>query len=309
MAGCNRFYTLLLTLLLPVSVWAQGGDALSFTRIERDPAGAALAGAGTALPAGAAWKAFSDAAMLPFTQGKLDASVAYQRWAPETALSNNVQAGVTFKVLPKLALSAGYSLNMGTPVTSLGEFGEELGTTVKPMSHLVALGVGVGLGEKWSLGVNLRYAIDKGIDSHSGFSGDLSVAWQPIAALRVSAGVATLGTSVASEDGNKYQQPASGRLGVNWGLILAKDHAIDLMASGDVFFSGKVSGALGVQYSWRKMLFARCGYRLSSAACALPSHLGLGLGVCFHGFRLDVSYLTASKEVANTLAVGLGYNF
>lgn len=139
--------------------------------------------------------------------------------------------------------------------------------------------------------------------------GEGTVAWQPIAALRVSAGVATLGTSVASEDGNKYQQPASGRLGVNWGLVLAKDHAIDLMASGDVFFSGKVSGALGVQYGWRKMLFARCGYRLSSAACALPSHLGLGLGVCFHGFRLDVSYLTASKEVANTLAVGLGYNF
>lgn len=305
----KQFLTLLLTLLLPVSLWAQGGDALSFTRIERDPANAALASAGTALPAGAAWKAFSDAAMLPFTQGKLDAGVAYQRWAPETALSNNIQAGVAFKVLPRLAFSAGYALNMGTPFANLGEFGEELGTTVKPMSHLVALGVGVGLGQKWSVGVNLRYAIDKGIDSHSGFSGDLSLAWQPLTSLRVSAGVATLGTPLASEDGNKYQQPASGRLGVNWGLVLAEDHAIDLMASGDVFFSGKVSGALGVQYGWRKMVFARCGYRLASEGCALPSHLGLGLGACFHGFRLDVSYLTASKYIGDTLAVGLGYNF
>ena len=298
---------ILLTLLLPApAIWAQETNALLFTQIERDPVNAALAGAGSAYAGNASVKAFSGAALLPFTEGKQDASLGYQHWAADA--SNQLQAAASFRAMPGLVLSAGYAFSAGPSFDELGEYGQYVGT-VRPVSHLVALGAGLGLGEQWSVGVNLRYALEKAGETKGGLSADISAAWQPLAQLRVMAGVSTLGTAVASQDGTRYQQPASGRLGADWSLALAQDHALDVMASADVFFSGQAGAALGVQYGWKKMVFARAGYRLASAQCPVPSYLGLGVGVRCHGFRLDVSCLTASKVLGNTFSLGLGYSF
>lgn len=298
-----------LALLLPVSVLrAQVAEVLPFTRIDRDPVQAGLAGAGAAYAGTVAFKAFSDAAVLPFYQGKLDGGVSYQRWAPGTAAANHVNAGVAVKVLPWLAVSAGYALQAGTPYTDTDSQGTPIGT-IRPLSHLAALGVGVGLGRQWSLGVNLRYALQKAGGSYAAFSADISAGWQPLENLRVTAGVSTLGPRVASEDGTKYSQPASARLGVCWGLAFNASHSLDLMADADFYFSRRVGAALGVQYSWNRMVFARCGYRLAAQDCAVPGHLALGAGVCFKGFRLDVSWLTASEALGNSLTAGLAYSF
>ena len=297
----------LLTLLLPVpALWAQEANALSFTQIERDPVNAALAGAGSAYAGDASVKAFSGAAMMPFTEGKLDASLGYQRWAADA--SHQLQAAVAFRVTPGVVLSAGYAFSAGQSFDQLGEYGQFVGT-IQPVTHLAALGAGLGLGEQWSLGVNLRYALEDAVETQSGFSGDISLAWQPSARLRMTAGVATLGTTLASRGGTCHQQPASGRLGADWTPVLAQDHTLDVMASADVYFSGQAGAALGVQYGWKKMVFVRAGYRLASAQNMVPSHLGLGIGVRCHGFRLDVSCLTASKALGNTLSAGLGYSF
>lgn len=309
MVGCRKLYSFLLAFLLPVpALWAQGADALPFTRIERDPANAALAGAGTAYAGSVAWKAFSDAATLPFYSGTLDAAVAYQRYAPGTAPSNNVLFGAAYKLQSGLALSIGYALDAGQSYPELGQYGEPVGT-IKPKSHLLALGAGLGIAENLSLGVNLRYAVQKGAEKYSGFSGDISLAWQPLEQLRVTAGAATLGTSLVSQDGYTYAQPASARVGACWNQLLGRDSSLDVMASGDFFFSRQYSAALGVQYAWRNMIYARCGYRMASAACVIPSHLGIGLGAIYQNFRLDLSLLTASKALGNTLALGLGYAF
>ena len=297
----------LLALLLPVpALWAQGAEALPFTQVERDPVNAALAGAGSAYAGSAAVKAFSGAALLPFTEGKLDASLGYRHWALDK--SHQADAAVAFRVTPSLVLGAGYSFSAGRSYDWLGEYGQSL-ETIRPVSHLLTLAAGLGLGEQWSVGVNLRYAVAKADGRQSGFSGDVSAAWQPLPSLRLMAAVATLGTAVVSEDGTRFNQPAHAKVGADWTWAPAKDHALDVMASADVFFSGQAGGALGVQYGWKNMVFVRAGGRLASAGCVVPSHVGMGLGVRLHGFRLDVSYLTASKALGNTLSVGLGYNF
>ena len=299
----------LLALLLPVSVLqAQVAEVLPFTRIDRDPVQAGLAGAGAAYAGTVAYKAFSDAAVLPFYKEKLDAGVSYQRWAPGTAAANHVNAGVAVKALPWLAISAGYALDAGTPYAETDAQGTPIGT-VRPLSHLAALGVGIGLGKHWSVGANLRYALQKAGGSYSAFSADIMAAWQPLANLRVTAGVSTLGPGIASEDGTRYPQPASARIGAWWGLALNANHSLDLMADMDFYFSRRVGAALGVQYSLKKMVFARCGYRLAAKDCAVPGHLALGAGVCFKGFRLDVSWLTASEALGNSLTAGLAYSF
>ena len=307
----KRLYTvILMALLLPVpaTLRAQGADALPFTAVERDPVNVSLAGAGLARAEGSAYKAFSGAAMLPFMEGTLDAALSWQLRSPASARTNNIHAGVTYRVSEKLVVSAGYVQGFGKAFPGMGELGQPAGT-VKPASGIVALGAGMALGENLGLGLNLRYATEKDVDARTGFSADVSAAWRPLEALTLSAAVSTLGTAVVSEDGTRYAQPACARLGADWAYAPAQDHALDLMAGAEVYFSGQWGAALGFQYGWKQQVFVRGGYRLASEWCVVPSHLALGAGYRFGSLRLDVSWLTASKAIGNTLSAGIAYNF
>lgn len=298
-----------LALLLPVSALrAQVAEVLPFTRIDRDPVQTGLAGAGATYAGSVAYKAFSDAAVLPFYEGKLDAGVSYQRWAPGTAAANHAAAGVAVKPLPWLAVSAGYALQMGTPYEDTNAQGQPIGT-IRPLSHLAALGLGFGLGSHFSLGVNLRYALQKAAGKCAAFSADISAAWQPVSNLRFTAGVSTLGPGIASEDGITYPQPTSTRIGALWTLAIAQSHSVDLMGDVDFYFVGRTAASLGLQYNWKQLLYVRGGYRFADDACALPGHAAVGAGVHLGGFRLEVSWLTASKTLGNTLCAGVEYAF
>ena len=298
----RKAVSILLGLLasLPVLL-AQGSDALPFTRIDRNPVTSAFAGAGSASAGDMAYSAFTNASVLPFGPGTLDAAVSWQNWAPGAVRATNVNAGVAYKVTPDLGVSAGYALQRG------GADG------FRTSEQVVALGVAYRLGEKWALGVNGRYASQRLTESvrYGGFSGDASVAFQPSAALRLSAGISTLGTRVASRSGQSFGQPVSAKVAADWAMRFTDTDAFGLeaMADADCFFSGNYGVSLGAQFDWNRMVFLRGGYRLASEGCVIPAHAALGAGVQFGGFRLDVSWLTASEALGNTLSVGVGYRF
>ena len=282
--------------LAAVSLQAQ--DALPFTRIDRNPVTSAFAGAGSASTGNVAFSAFSNASVLPFFEGTLDAAVSYQNWAPELAGAMHVNAGVAFKVTPRLGVSAGYALQKGKDDSQSSD-------------QVVALGVAYGLGEKWAVGVNGRYASQKLTESvtYSGFSGDAFVAFQPVSNLRLTAGVSTLGTKVVSQSGDSFGQPMSAKAAADWCLRFADAFGLEAVADADYYFSGEYGASLGAQLDWNEMVFLRGGYRYASAGCVIPGHIGLGAGLKFAGFRLDVSWLTGSAALGNTLCAGLGYSF
>ena len=293
-------------LLVAGKAFGQEGDALPFTRIDRNPVTSAFAGAGAAYNGSAAYSAFGNAAMLPFFGGTLDAAVSYQRWAPGLSASNNISVGAAYKVMPRLGISLGYTLENGTAYEIYDGPGDPAGLFY-PKNHVMALGVGVGITEMISAGVNVRYARDASAygQIHGGVNADVFAGVQLSEALRITAGLSTLGTRV---DGF-WSQPASLKAAVNWSPALSGDHALDVVADADYYFSGNLSAAVGLQYAWKQMLFLRAGYRLASEKCVIPGHLALGLGVRFSGFRLDLSWLTASLPLGNTLNIGLGYSF
>lgn len=285
---------------------AQESDALPFTRIDRNPVTSAFAGAGYAFNGSAAYSAFGGAAVLPFYLGTLDAAVSYQCWTPSLSPSNNVSAGAAYKITPRVGLSLGYSLGNGASYKVYEAPGEPSGVFF-PKHHVIALGLGAGITDNLSLGINVRYAreIPAPGKVYAGANADVFVAYRFNGGLLLSAGLSTLGTRVAEN----WQQPASLKAAVNWGTVLGEDHALNLLADADYYFSGNYSVAAGVQYGWKSLIFVRAGYHLASENCVIPSHLGLGLGIHFYGFSLDVSYLTASFELANTINLGLSYSF
>ena len=284
--------------LAAISLQAQ--DALPFTRIDRNPVTSAFAGAGSASMGNVAWSAFSNASVLPFFDGKLDAAVSYQNWAPEMSKTMHVNGGVAYKVAPNLGVSVGYAFQKGTPLESF-----------HPADQVVALGLAYGLGEKLALGVNGRFASQKLTESvkYSGLSGDVFVAFQPVPALRLTAGVSTLGTSVSSASGESLTQPVSAKAAADWCMRFADAFGLEMLADADYYFSGEYGASLGAQLDWNDMVFLRGGYRYASETCVIPGHIGLGAGLKFSGFRLDVSWLTGSLILKNTICAGLGYSF
>ena len=287
-------------------LFAQEAGVLPFTRIDRDPVTSALAGAGGAMARTAAFSAFDGAATLPFYGGSLDAAVSYQLWAPSLTGSSNVNASVAYKISPRLGVSLGYAAQIGRPVAILDDIGRP-GAGFTPFDHLLALGAGVGLGDMLSLGINGRYAIQSvGPGSRlSGVSADVYLAFQPVESLRVAAGVSSLGPKVSG-----FRQPSSAGVAIDWSCCFADVHSVELVADADYYFLKGVSAAAGLQYCWNGTVFARAGYRYSTpVACPLPSHASVGAGVKVGAFRFDVSYLTASKAIGNTVCAGLGYSF
>lgn len=281
-------------------------DALSFTRIDRNPVTSALAGAGAAHNGTAAYSAFGNAAMLPFFNGKLDAAVSYQRWSPALSLSNNVSLGAAYKITPRVGLSLGYTLENGASYEVYEGPGAPSGLFY-PKNHVIALGLGVGITDLISVGLNVRYAREVPAPGvvYGGVNADLFAGFQLNDGLRLTAGVSTLGSLVEKT----WKQPTSLKVAVDWAPVMTGDHVLDILADADYYFSGCFSAAAGLQYAWKQLLFVRAGYRYALEACVIPGHLALGLGIQFHGIRLDVSYLTASMPLGNTLNLGLAYSF
>ena len=281
-------------------------DALPFTTINRNPVTSAFAGAGAAHNGTAAYSAFGGAAMLPFYHGTLDAAVSYQRWSPGLSLSNNVSLGAAYKITPQVGLSLGYTLENGASYQVYEGPGSPSGVFY-PKNHVIAFGLGVGITDLISVGVNVRYAREVPAPGkvYGGVNADLFAGFQLNEGLRLTAGVSTLGTLVEKT----WKQPTSLKAAVDWAPVMAGDHVLDILADADYYFSGSFSAAAGLQYAWKQLLFVRAGYRYAPENSVIPSHLALGLGVQFYGLRLDVSYLTASMPLGNTLNLGLAYSF
>ena len=307
----KKYLLALAALSLSASVaFAQGTDALGFTQINHNPVTSAFAGAGSAYNGTAAWSAFSNASILPFYEGTMDMAAGLQLWAPGTSKSTNIGIGTAVKFTRRIAFSVGYTMNSGQSYDLLDYNGQVSGK-FSPKDHVIALGAGFGLGESFGVGVNLRYAMQKlsAEDSFGGVSGDVFVAYQFNPDFRVTAGVSTLGTAITANNRKKFSQPANAKLAVDWGTRFAEVHSLHLMADGEYYFSGNFGVAAGLQFSWNDMVFVRAGYRFASEYCVIPSHLALGIGAKFFGVHVDVSYLTASKALGNTLNIGLGYSF
>lgn len=281
--------------------FAQKNEALTFTRIERNPRSAAMAGAGSASTSNVAYAAFNNAASAAFYNGSGDFSLGYQYWAPKMGASHAINAAGAYN-FGRVALSAGAMYN----IDKKAEDG------YKPSNLQLNLGVGVKIAEWLGLGLNARYAQDNLFQGYAlrAFAFDASAFFKPAKGLTLSAGVANLGSMVKDSQSREYAQPSSLRASAAYLLEIGAKNSIEFMLDEDYYLNSKSNGiSAGLEYSFNRMIYARAGYRYATDGAAFSSHLGLGLGFQFAGFRLDVSYLTLSDVFNGTIAAGIGYRF
>lgn len=292
-------FSILLSLTIPFIAMAQGNDALPFTVINHNPGSVG----------DAAYSAFSNAAELAFSEKTLDAAASYQYWAPSASGTSYVNAAVAYKFSSSFGMSLGFSEGLLRPYDILGNDGL-VKDSFRPTQTLVSLGAAFGLGKKLSLGVNARFAMEKisEDDSFNGLSADISLGYSVLENLRFYAGLSTLGTKIVAANKKEFGQPAYIHLSGLWNKNI-QESRIDVTAAAAVFLAGGFTLYPEVAYTWKDFVTARLGYRIADDKCLVPSHLTIGAGVKYANCRLDISYLTASEVLGNTISVGLGYSF
>ena len=293
---------LALALCLPLSLNAQEAQnaALPFTRIDRNPRTSAFAGAGLASMQASAWSAFADAAQLSFLEGLGDAALGVQLWemSNEVDKTTNFAGGAAFR-FGDFGVGIAGAYDTGVPFAGY-----------TPNDLQISLGLSYNIMDIVSVGINARYAAQAFAANAkvSGFSADINAIGRLPYGLTLALSIGNLGPKVQGSEAS-YGQPAYAKLGVAWNAEFAEQHNLELLLDGEYNFGNTAAAAFGVEYNFRRIVYARAGYRLAGEKTLIPSHLGLGFGVRYAGFRADVSYLTASKILGNTLNIGLGYSF
>jgi len=277
-------------------------NALSFTRIDRNPRTSAMAGAGIASVQSSWHGAFGNAAQLGFQQGKVYTGVGMQLWElnNEVDKSTNLHAGAGLR-FGNFAVALGGAYQMGTAGTQ---------STYTPNDLLLAIGLAYNIEEVVSIGLNARYATQRftreaGVN---GYSFDLTVIGRITPALSAAVGVGNIGNKVKGSD-DFYGQPAYAHGGLAWKPALTAEHSVEVLLDGEYNFDGSFAATLGAEYAYNQVVYARAGYRYASEKAVIPSHLGVGLGLRFGHTRVEASYLTASPILANTINLGVAFNF
>ena len=288
----------LVAVLLPVALLAQESPALPFLRIDRSAVTSAMGGAEALSP-------LYNPAAVPFRGS--DIAVSYQNWAPGAAKSTNLNLMGGIRIGKRLGINVLGAYQQGQEYTLYDNTGNGK-ATFAPSDLLVGVGAGFAITDFLSLGVNVKFAqsaVATGTN-YSAISGDAFVMFCKNG-FNATVGVASLGTPVKSGE-QSFGLPTSAKLGLGYDAQFGTS-AILVAADADVFFTGGVGAALGAQYAWNDMVFARAGFHLGTGNAPLPTYASVGLGVKFVGVHLDVSYLLANKAIGNTLCVGLGYAF
>lgn len=294
-----------LMLLMPA---VAGAQVLPFTSVEADAVSLGKAGTNLVETGAVANAAFSNAAVIPFYDAKFDVSAGYTMWQPSAVGSNKLNVGAAFNVKHKVGVAVGFMYGMHKPYSGANSGGGITGEFAPKDMH-----VNVGLAWRFlpfmSLGANVGYASSTLAADHSYGAVDADVfLMAKFSGVKVTAGIANIGSKVTAANGAKFSLPTSVAVGAGCTKTFALKHRLDVMLDADYYLQDGFAASVGAEYAFNGLASVRAGYRYGGNT-AVPSYASVGAGVKLIGIKLDVAYLIASGPMKNTLAVGLGYTF
>ena len=299
--------TILVAAATAVSCLA-GAQALPYVAVEKGAASLAKGGTDLTETSSIAASAFGNVAAVPFSELKADFSAGYTMWQPGAANSNIITAAGAYNLGGKLGVAAGFSYGMNPSYDVTDGTGASVGT-VSPSDMQLGVGVSYRVIDCLSVGANVGYASSSLAQGHSygAVAADVFV-MGVFSDLKLTLGVADLGSGVASAGGEKFSLPSSVAFGAGYGKVMAEKHGVNVHLDANYYFAGSLAAALGAEYVFDDFVSVRAGYRYGGTS-PIPSFASVGAGVKFAGVKLDLAYLLASGPMKNTLAIGLGYSF
>ena len=308
----RRIAAIMLFLAAAVTVSAQtsiSNEVLGFSRLSQDPVYTGMAFAGRASTHSPAWSSWTNAAAIPFYDGKADFGVSYQHWAPSSAVERTFAGGAAghFGIF---GISLGFMTRSGEPYDVIDLNGIPKGEFT-PRDIVGSAGLSLRLVKWLSLGVDMRYIHQTVAEnvSLSAFAADILL-MAKFGDFSVTAGVANVGGKVKDAEGEDWSLPSSVAFGAGYETVIAEKHAINAYIDFDYFYAVKAATfAVGAEYGFNDIAFVRGGYHFGGVGAVLPSFASVGIGAKYWGVKINASYTFANKDLMNTFTVGLGYCF
>lgn len=292
---------ILLSFALLLGAAAAQAQSLQFLFIPSDARTAAMAGASVALPGGTFAPDNSMAA------AALDSRTAafaagYNLWAPKTAKMGIAGLGGWYRT-GRLAIALDGRYCIEQPYDIVSGVGKTVGSYT-PKEFSAAIGFAYRIADPFSIGVTARFVSSNLAEKASGSAVGADItAMYSAGGFSAALGVSNLGTPIRYGN-TSYAQPAYARLGAAYSVA-----GFTASAEADYLFAGALMAGLGLEYCIADIVSLRGGFHYGDDAKALPTYASLGLGLQFAGVSLDVTFLTASQSLGNTLLFGLGYSF
>ena len=287
-----------------VSMHAQD-EVFSYTVIDMDARRAAMAGAVKSLVWDLGWT--ENPAMMVRSEDKFGVEFSYGKWMPSLDPSDRFGASVEYRA-GNFGIGVSFTDVLDTPYEVLGSTGVSEGTFT-PNYMKVGLGLAYKLPLGFSLGLEAKYLKrnQSTTTSYESLAGSMIVNWN-LKSLSVSVGVENVGSMVTTESGSSFSLPSSVLLSCAYSLG-SEDHNVAADVDFNYYFSNAVAGALGVEYGFKNLFFARVGYNMACSAAPYPSFAAGGLGVKLFGFKLDAAMLFGQESLNGTMIFSLAYSF
>ena len=276
--------------------------------MNQDPVSLAMGSTGAAEEADA-FAIENNVAAIPFAEQGMSVKAGFGLRQPSYADLKTIGLAGMYKVSDKIGLALDFKYLMMPSYSGVTGGGADIrDSEFTPKEFGLAAGFSYAFVDCLSAGLSLRYA-GSSLSSEANakvFGADLGVFFKKNA---VSAGLSlnNIGTKVKYSQ-TAYSQPMLIKMGAGYNLELGSSELF-FSAQADVLFAGGLMVGAGCEYSFKDMVFARAGYHYGNAVNAVPSHGSAGIGIKVAGVSLDVAYLYASKTLANSLCLSLGYSF
>lgn len=298
---------------------AAAQQAMPSLLISSDPASFAHAGASVAMKADA-FSLDNNTAAMSFYEGHMDAALSYSLWQPSGSKNNLVSVGAFGRIGKRVGIgaSAKFMLNQPYKITDIDGVQQQLNGSFKPGENNFAIGASCLITDWLSAGVNLKLATSKLAPGYkaTAFAADIYAAYKSKFGLNAGLGVCNLGTKAKYSTEAAYSLPSYLRAGVGYSI---KGASID--AEFDYLFSKAVMAGIAASYWYKDYAGISIGYhygtdrkknveqQTTSIPLSIPSYLSIGIGGQIKGIYLNLTYLTASKTLSNTVCLSAGYRF
>lgn len=238
------------------------------------------------------------AAVLPLSDTKLAAGVAYESYMPDLSNTRYISGGVA-GVKGRLGASLGFTRGTGDEIS---------GERFSPSEILVNAGISYAITPMIAAGINVKYAKEQLLSNYSNnaVAADLFVAGK-VDAFDFAAGVSSIGTPVESENTGKFNLPSAATLGCGFSAGTG-ELSICARARGDYYFSGNLAAGLGFEGWYKGLVALRAGYHYGGESI-IPDFASAGIGARLGEFTIDAAYIFASEALMNSFSVCAGVRF
>lgn len=251
----------------------------------------------------------NNVAAMSLDGGKFDAAVSFGMWQPQYASDKLAGVGATCRITRRLAVGLLFKYMIQPEYQAVSGSGSDVRDGLfSPKEMNVGAGASFAILECLSAGASIRIANSSLAPEMSStvFGADVGLYFNRKG---VSAGLSVNNLGNNLKYGEKqYPQPMLAKAGAGYSASFGIS-SLSVSAEADYLFSGAFMAGAGVEYGVKNMVFVRAGYHYGDSRKAVPSYAGAGIGLNLWGVHLDASYVFASKVLANSFSVSLGYRF